>query len=73
MLMHVLTPDLIEVVPGGKKKGDQRQYQITQEGVDALEESYVALNKPFESYEIPPLNTPTKVGQPQFEAKYRAT
>ena len=65
-------PDLIEVVPGGKNRGDQRHYQITQEGVDSLEESYAALSKPFESAEIPPLNAPSQSGQPAYEAKTRA-
>ena len=66
-------PDLVSRVEVKDPEGNtQVGFQLTAQAPKAFADGYKALSQPFESHEIPPLYSPTRSGQPQFEAKTRA-
>ena len=56
----------------GVGEGEQTTYTVSPEGIKQMDKAYAALNKPFESHEIPPLNAPSPTAQPEHQASTRA-
>ena len=66
-------PDTIDRIEIKDEGGNtQTGYQLKPHAPKALADTYSALSEPFQSHEIPPVNSVSHSGQPQFEAKTRA-